>query len=318
MDSRKKLVVTKLVVTAAFAVSVLTATTSVAQMRIDVDQAVETALQKNWGFKQNEATIAGAAASKSQSLVGMLPSASGSYTYQKSKTDDTGKNQPLLFETDNEGNPTNVLNSGDLITTSESGFRTWSVNFREDLSLSQWYNYKSAGQNVDAAHLGRDAAAQDLAYTVRTQFYLALRAEALLIVQNEDFDLAQNEFDRTQTMYELGSVPKVDVYKAEVRVADAEVALIRQRNAVELEHARLATLLGMQPTQRFDLVGDLSGLDSVVDSTQAMSDALTRPDLRQAEMNLRSANTTHRASTLSRVPGVFASFNVGGTAGTSE
>ena len=123
---------------------------------------------------------------------------------------------------------------------------------------------------------------------------------------------------RITSMFELGSVARVDVLKAKVRVSDADVALIRQQNQVDIERARLATMLGLEPHTPLQLAGELQPGPAPLDSTQAVLESDRRPDLQSAREQLRSAKNMHRAATLSRIPGLFATFSYSNSGGTTE
>ena len=285
---------------------------------LDVNEAVTIALRQNAAYRQVVAGVGVAEGTRLDALAGILPGASGSYSYSKSKSTNTLKDLELEAVR-NSANPFGmVTRSGDLGLDSESRANNLGFSVREDLSLPLWYRYRSAQASVQSAKFGREAAAQDLAFQVKQQFYLTLRAQDLLTVQEEDLRLARDEERRINSMFELGSVARVDVLKARVRVSDAEVVLIRQRNTVDIEKARLATLLGYSPSSRIQLAGDLQASVSTVDSSSAVDDALMRPDLLQAQEDLRSANNSYRAAVWSRAPGLFASFDWNSSVGSSQ
>lgn len=282
---------------------------------LDVDEAVRIALRQNYSYRQAEAGVAAAEGSRLDSFAGLLPGAGGSYSYAKDKSTRTALDVDIMWDRNNRQN---VLERGDLSLDSESNSTRLGVNVREDLTLPRWYGYKSARAGVESARHGLAASAQELAYGVRQQFYLVLRAQDLLTVQEEDLRLARDEERRINSMYELGSVAKVDVLKARVRVAEADLALIQQRNAVAIERSRLATLLGYAPDTRLQLEGDLRAAPAPVDSLSAASEALSRPDLEQARADLRSASHLSKAASTSRLPGLFASFGWSTSSGSSR
>ena len=266
---------------------------------LDVHEAVRLALQQNYAYLRAAADVGVAEGNRLDAIAGLLPSAVGEYAKNKQHSEQT---YPDLNQATNS-----TLNS--------SGF---GASVREDLSLFSWYRYRSAQAGVSQARHGKEAAAQDLAFRVRQQFYLVLRAQELLRVQEEDLRLAQDQERRTTSMFELGSVARVDVLKAKVRVSDAEVALIRQENQVDIETAQLATLLGLNVEPPLQLSGELKADVVPVDSAQAIRESASRPDVLSAQENLRSLANLHRAAVLSRVPGLFATFDANTGSGDSE
>lgn len=273
------------------------------------NDAVRIALEQNYTYRQSAAGVDQARGSRLESIAGLLPQFSGSATY--SKSDQTSSS----VITSIDGMPVPQI---DLPTNVNSSNTNLGLSVNENLSLPSWYRYRSAHQQVQAAEHGRRASAHQLVFDVRQQFYLVLRAQDLLQVQEEDLRLARDEERRINSMFELGSVARVDVLKARVRVSDAEVALIRQQNTVEIERARLATLLGLSPDTRLTIEGDLSTAQAgPIDSVQAVEDAEFRPDLQQARADFGSASNLYKAGVTSRLPSVFASFRLGTDEGES-
>jgi outer membrane protein TolC len=285
---------------------------------LDVNEAVRIALGQNYGYRQSEAGVAAAEGSRMNAMAGLLPNATGSYSYSKTRSTTTLKDFELEVLFPGSQAPGQVVRRGDLLLDEDRSGNNLGLTVRQNLSFPLWYLYRSAQADVQGARAGREASAQELAFGVREQFYLVLRAQGLLQVQEEDLRLAQDQERRVQSMFELGSVARVDVLKSQVRVSDAEVALIRQQNTVEVERARLATLLGFPAGTDLTLAGNLETPAAAVDSAAAVREAAARPDLRQAALNVRSMNSLYKAAALSRLPGLFASFDVNASSGSSD
>jgi outer membrane protein TolC len=267
---------------------------------LDVDEAVRLALRQNYAYRQAETGVASAEGSRMSALADLLPSATGSLYY--SKSDQTSAYQVT------EINGIQVA-SEDLPEDSQSNGTIAGFGLSESLSLPLWYRYRGTGASVAAARHGQAASAQELAFQVRQQYYMVLRAQDLLNVQTESLQLARDEERRVQSMFDLGSVAKVDVLKARVQVSEAELALIRQENQVAIERSRLATLMGFSADTPLTLAGNLSAAPAPVDSLGVADEALVRPDIQQAIAQRGSANSYAKAAMLSRVPGLFARFN---------
>ncbi len=286
---------------------------------LTVDDAVRIALAQNYDYRQAEASLNAAAGSRLDAMAGLLPSASGSYSYSKNNNTRTLKDLDIQVLQPNSAHPDGlVLKRGDVDLTSDSHNTGIGATFRESLSLPLWYGYRSAQANVQSARHGLDAAGQNLAFSVRQEFYLVLRAQNLLTVQQEALKLAQDELKRVQSMFELGSVAKVDVLKSQVQVSQARLTLIQQQNQVSIEESRLATLLGYAPDTQLQISGDLSIQASPIDSSLAVQEAMTRPDLLQARQDLRSAQNAYKGAATSRLPSLFASFSVNNNTGSSS
>lgn len=282
---------------------------------LTVDDAVHIALGQNRSYQQAVDGVGIVEGQRLDAMASMLPQATGSASYSKNKQTQTLIGIPL--ETVTPGGA--VTRTGDIGTEGRSSGSGLNLTLQENFGLSQWHRYRGSQADVQGARYGREAAAQDLAFSVRQQFYTVLMAKDLLTVQQEALQLAQDQERRINSMFELGSVARVDVLKAQVQVSNAEVDLIRQQNAVDIETSRLATLLGLSPDRRLEIAGNLDEAEyAAVDSAAVANEALVRPDLRQAEESLRGANDLYKAALLSRVPSLFASFTVSTSSGSSQ
>ena len=96
----------------------------------------------------------------------------------------------------------------------------------------------------------------------RTQFYRILLNRALITVQEESIQLLTNQFQDQQNRFEAGTVPRFNVLRAEVELANARPEFIRARNNYLIAQLELAKTLGLDPgpggKPAFDAVGTLT------------------------------------------------------------
>lgn len=102
-----------------------------------------------------------------------------------------------------------------------------------------------------AATLARDATLaeeirvrQNVDNAVRVAYYNEKRAEAKKIVAEEAVKLTNDHLGRAQKLFNGGVIPRADVLRAKVAVADANLNLIRAGNAVELMITALERAVG--------------------------------------------------------------------------
>jgi outer membrane protein TolC len=79
---------------------------------------------------------------------------------------------------------------------------------------------------------------------VRTAYYDVLLAEQQIVVHEAAVKLLSEELQNTTRRFEAGAVPRFDVLRGEVAVANAKPRLIRARNGHRIAKNRLAILLG--------------------------------------------------------------------------
>jgi len=84
----------------------------------------------------------------------------------------------------------------------------------------------------------------DTLLEVRRAYYDVLLAQQQIVVQEASVKLLTEEMQNTIRRFETGMVPRFDVLRAEVEVANARPKLIRAENAHRTAKNNLATLLG--------------------------------------------------------------------------
>ena len=96
----------------------------------------------------------------------------------------------------------------------------------------------------------------------RTQFYTVLLNRALITVQEESIRLLSDQLKDQQNRFEAGTVPRFNVLRAEVELANARPELIRATNNYLIAQLELAKTLGLEPgpggRPAFHVVGALT------------------------------------------------------------
>jgi len=87
-------------------------------------------------------------------------------------------------------------------------------------------------------------AVSDTLLSVRLAYYDVLLAEQQIVVNEASVKLLQKELEDQQHRLEAGTVPKFNVLRAEVAVANQRPALIQARNSYRIAKNNLSNLLG--------------------------------------------------------------------------
>ena len=146
-----------------------------------------------------------------------------------------------------------------------SGDQSWSVTLQVTQVLYAGGQVRAA---VKIAKLTEDNSYGALRDTVdaviaktRTQFYIVLLNRALINVAEESVKLQEDQLKDQQNRFEAGTVPRFNVLRAEVELANVRPNLIRARNNYLIGQLDLAKTLGLlaaadgKPT--FNCVGEL-------------------------------------------------------------
>lgn len=151
---------------------------------------------------------------------------------------------------------------------------------------------------VAAAREYRTAAAeslattrQEIAYRVRSAYYLALAAEKQVAATRETVTSREAVFRQAQEFFGQGIRAKADVARAGANLAAARTALIRAENNRDLARVELAEAMGVPSLDGRPLAEPTPSSVPLPDLEASRQEALTaRPELREAAA-LRGAAT---------------------------
>jgi len=199
----------------------------------------------------------------------------------------------------------------------DPGDQRWAADIRLVQTISEGGRLRSA---VRTSKLLRErAVAQhnvllaNVITDVRTAFYDVLLAEQEIIVSTAAIALLEKELEDSRRRFEAGTVPRFNVLRAEVELANARPQLSRARNNHRIAKNVLVNLLGYNvPHDLFeDLPLHLAGTLEVdkldVSLPEALKQALElRPELeaaRKAELLRREGLVQARAGAYPRLDG---------------
>jgi outer membrane protein len=186
-------------------------------------------------------------------------------------------------------------------TPSVSG--SWGI-----LDLSSWAGLSAARLGLKASKLRRDAARNDVALLTRRQFYEVVKAVKLAQVADGAVQLARDDERRVKAMFDVGSVSKSDLLKAQVRSSQSEFDQLAGRHAVTVQRVALANVMGIRESDLGEVDTLLTVTPQTFDEAAVLAEASkSRPDLIASEAELKSAGASHTAARMARLPYVTAS-----------
>jgi outer membrane protein TolC len=146
----------------------------------------------------------------------------------------------------------------------------------------------------------------DTVVDVQVVYFDVLVAEQQIIVQEASVELLSRELADTNRRFDAGTVPRFNVLRAEVELANAQPKLIRARNSFRIAKNSLANLLGFNvPRDALEniplkLSGKLEAIPYAIELPQAIALALERRTelgaLRRAESLRKEDIVNARAS----------------------
>ena len=148
---------------------------------------------------------------------------------------------------------------------------------------------------------------------VQKKFYDLLKAEKLLEVNDQAVQRSQDQLNKTQKMFELGAVAKVDVFRSRVNLGNDKISMLLQKNAVTLAKNNLNLSMGREPSTPIKIT--TAGLEirpEYSDTEDYIAQGLEKnPEIRknEAEVSSQSLQTSRSYGVLWPAIGLFFNYN---------
>jgi outer membrane protein len=170
--------------------------------------------------------------------------------------------------------------------------------------------YRSAKYNLMLSEEAVRQTSQETVLNVKRGFYNYLLAKELVKVSGEALALAEKLLQNVRNMSEVGMASRLDLLRAEVRVANLKPPVIQAKNSVALAELSLKTLLGLDVSQPVEIVGELTYDPVEVNLEESLTRALAnRPELNQIDYQKKMAAEMARIARADYFPTVAISGN---------
>ena len=187
--------------------------------------------------------------------------------------------------------------------------QSWAVRVQITQSIYEGGKIESALRTArltrEQALLQHETVIADTVLAVRTTYDDTLLAAQQIIVQDASIELLKKELLDNQRRFEAGTVPRFNVLRAEVELANSRPKLIRARNALRIAKNNLANLLGYDVPRTvvedipLQLSGKLAADSTVIELPVALAKAFEQRTelaaLRKAERLRKEAIITAEA-----------------------
>ncbi len=261
---------------------------SFAQKTLSLDEAINTALNKNTTLQKSENTLKSYQSGVKAAVGNFLPTL-GAYGYWNwTKSEEAGGN--FIFQ-----------GSVIPIPSSTSQNRNYTVGASSDITifdgLSNIATLSQTQNDLESWKLTLQRMKQDIVFQTISLFYDVINAKQLLKVKEEDVKWNQKNLETITERNRLGAVTLADVYNQQVQAGNAELALIQANNDLETARTDLLYYLGLDvlTDYEFEEPAEISTPEARVemnyqDLSELVTHALsTRSDYKSAQLNLESA-----------------------------
>jgi len=110
-------------------------------------------------------------------------------------------------------------------------------------------NIKQYQENLKQAQLNYQTKELSVITNIKSSYFSALKAREEMIIAQETLESVKLHLKLATTSYEVGKVAKLDVTKAEVEVANAELTLVNAVNSDRIAIRTLANAMGLEHWQ---------------------------------------------------------------------
>ncbi|MDR1490353.1 MAG: TolC family protein [Desulfovibrio sp.] len=235
-----------------------------------LEQAVTTALERNFSVKAAEEGREAARAGTSAARSAFGPVVGGSYAYDRRQHNQESTGRGVDRE-----------------------LYTWRAYLNQNIfaGFATLAEYQKAALGEENARAGVNRARLELIRMVQVHFFTYLRAIEDVRSAKDALDRLRSQLESSKAFYNVGVSPRIDVLQAEVDVSAAESALLVAENSVETQKARLHTLLLLPLDSTADYAGKLDYIPFAKKLEECLQLAYRkRPDLIMAEKAAQMAD----------------------------
>ena len=196
--------------------------------------------------------------------------------------------------------------SANKIRTSANTFESNAQNKYNNYSLSAvlsyevdlWGKYKesenSAKSSLIASYAARDTVKISLVSNIVDNYFTLISLNEQLDVINQIILAKEEELKRYQTQYQVGSISRANLLQEKSSLTNINIEKNSLEQAISLQKSTLAVLVGKTPKEidEFckEVFKDKLPKDIVIPSNLPSELLNNRPDIKQAEENLKSSN----------------------------
>ncbi len=170
--------------------------------------------------------------------------------------------------------------------------------------------YKQARYNLFSAQESVRQTSQETVFNVKRGYCGYLLARKLIEVSEEALSLAEKLSRNVKNMYDVGMASRLDMLRAEVRVANLKPSVLQARNNLAVAELNLKTLLGLDLAQPVEIIGEMTYTPAEVSLEESLAKALTnRPELSQVNYQKRMAREMVKIARATGLPTLAVSGN---------
>lgn len=170
--------------------------------------------------------------------------------------------------------------------------------------------YRQAQYNLYSSQESVRQTNQETVLNVKRGFYGYLLTRELVNVSEEALSLAEKLLQNVKNMVEVGMASRLDLLRAEVRVANLKPSVLQARNNLAVAELSLKTILGLDLLQPVEIVGEMTYTPVEVELEESLAKAMmNRPELTQMNYQKKMAEEMAKIARAASLPTIAISGN---------
>lgn len=167
---------------------------------------------------------------------------------------------------------------------------------------------KAARESLTAANSRLAATLTEVAANIKSAFFKAQQARALLQVRLETLEGYERHLEKVKGFVEVGTRAPYDITRAQVDVANARVDLITARSQLKVALANLTRNIGLNEAISIAAYDQMHlPVSQTADKEQLITEAMGRPEVRASQSQVRAADYKVKEARQSQKPSLSAS-----------
>ena len=266
-----------------------------------LETLIQIALEHQPSIRSSEATRAVASARLGTARAGYFPNIGSTLSYNRATSNIAGGVSSTTGNVLQRRVSDQMFNNQNLIAT-----------FNQNLfdSFRREWRVQAAGEDFTASNLDLSTTRQNVILTVQQAYYNQLLALRLVQVNQQAVARNIQNLERAKGFFEVGTRPKIDVTRAQVDLANAELALVQARNQVVITLAALNNAIGVPDFPPYRLKEELEIPPPSGSLEENIRRALEhRTELRSLQARIRAARASLTLAKRNFFPSLSADAN---------
>ncbi len=176
-------------------------------------------------------------------------------------------------------------------------------------------NLRNSRKDVERQQNNLDRTRERVIFNAASSYLQVLLDKQLLDIAKENLEASEKQLEQVEAQVDVGSRPTVDLYDQESQVANNELEVINQENALEISRTQLIRALQLDPLQSYEFATPEVKEEDVSKAEFDLQDLTeralrNRKDLQAQELLIETLQNDLKQSKYSLYPSITANAGI--------